>query len=429
MLPSKRRLSDACVSSDQTSKKRTDLKKRDDVADTITYESDIESDLERQLAKTKDDIDGIKNAFAKIDNSIGQLMRQKRGLEDKLKLAQKQGAQLAEDLEQIAGVQHSAPDLDNVLESQFMDLKEQIRSFTFNFCDRQILPKSTPEGLPDHVKGALATISGISTARILKSGLHARYFIQALIWRFLCDGILTSPFSIWGENSEIGEFVTKIQNSPKLPLNRRQLWRTMTGRILVDMAHPRRFRIENWRNKLVWYIEPLVATEHKDDIAKHVEPILDKAIDLAKNLAQSRTTCVIQRKGVGDDDRTSQKYDDSWMEVVEKTLVYCEDIDFLVTPALIQLTNSIGEAFKNPRVIVKAEVCFGRGRLSVFAPPASCLPPNKNQATQTLSSERQGQGARRLGNLANNEELNEVIGDNVDQVKDSSSEEYKEEAN
>lgn len=91
----------------------------------------------------------------------------------------------------------------------------------------------------------------------------------------------------------------------------------MTGQILVEIATPRPHRTASWQKILVDTIGPLVRAEHKDNIEEHIRQILDKAIELAKNLAQSRTGCVVQRKGPGADDSFSQKYDDIWMEVVE----------------------------------------------------------------------------------------------------------------
>ncbi|RYC57856.1 hypothetical protein CHU98_g8344 [Xylaria longipes] len=403
----KRKLSDADVGSDQIDKKRAC--KGEGVPDTA-------SKLQRLLANFKDDAEDLVEDF----------MSEKKELEDKLKLAQQQIAQLVEDLQQIAGVQHNAPDLDNVLENQFMDLREQVQSFALNFCDSKISSSTIPSGLPDHVKKALAAVSGVPATRLLGSRLHARYFVQALIWRLLCDSFLTNPFLIWGQDNEIGEFIRKVQKSQKLPINRRQFWRKVTGQILVDIATPRPLRTAQWLMLLVDYIEPLVRAEYNDNIEEHVKPILDNAIELAKNLAQSRTMCVIQRKGPGADDKSSQAYDDKWMEVVEKNITSYEDIDFLITPALVQLTNSVGEAFNYPRVIVKAEVCFGQGRVPASAPRASDSSPSKDRAKKTQSG-RQSRGVNRLGEVANEAEINEELGDDVDEVRDSGSDEYKDE--
>ncbi|KAI1754529.1 hypothetical protein F4782DRAFT_544822 [Xylaria castorea] len=399
-------------------KKRADSK-GDDVLDTA-------SEIQRELAKLNGGAKVFTNSLNKLHALLADLTSEKKELEVKLKSAQQQVVQLTEDLEQISGEQHSAPDLDNVLESQFMDLREQVRSLTLNLCASPVLSSSIHSNLPEYVKVALARISGISTTQLLKSGLHARYFVQALIWRLLCDILLANPFSIWGAGGEVGEIVRKFQNSPKLPIKRRQLWRRQTGRILVDISNPRPARLQYWRKKLADHIRPLVKAEHEDDVAKHVEPILDQAIGLAKNLAQSRTMCFIQRKGIDADDTISQKYDDRWMEVVEKALVSYEDIDFLVTPALVQITNSAGEAFEHPRVIVKAEVCYGRGRLPVSAAPTSDS-PTQGRATETASG-RQSRKIVRLGEAANDDEVNEQLGEDVEEGPDYVSDDYKDDS-
>ncbi|KAI0437684.1 hypothetical protein F4803DRAFT_570495 [Xylaria telfairii] len=355
MPPIKIKLSDA-ASSDP--KKQVGLTKEDDVVDTTTYNSEAE----RLLAKFKED--GKKS----LDQVVDAFMSEKRELGEKLKSAQQQVLQLTEDIEQITGVQRRLPDLDGLLESQFMDLKEQVRSFTSKFCDRPILSPLTPLSLPEHVKKALMVVSGVSTTRLLKSALHAQYFVQALIWRLLCDNIFANPFLIWGKDNRIGDFILKAQSSRKILKRRRQFWRAMTGQILVEIATPRPCRIAIWQKILVDNIGPLVTAKFRDNIEEHIKPILHKAIELAGNLAQSRTECTLRRKSPDADDKFSQKYDEKWMEVVEKAVLSYEDIDFLVAPALIQLTNSLGESFNNPRVIVKAEVCFGRGRLPASAP-------------------------------------------------------------
>ncbi|KAI0457939.1 hypothetical protein F5B21DRAFT_500960 [Xylaria acuta] len=415
MNPFKRKLSDSGASN-YINKKRADSKGEEEV--------DTASELSKRLSKLEGHAESITNSYDGLPDLIVAFMSEKRELEDKLKSYQQKVVQLPEDIQKIVDIQHNAPDLDGVLESQFMDLREQVRSLTLNLCDPKISSSSIPSGLPDYVKKALAAISSVPTTQLLKSNLHARYFVQALIWRLLCDSILTNPFSIWGGGNEIGEFVRKVQDSPKLPIERRQFWRKLTGQILFDLSNPRRSSIENWRKKLVDYIRPLVKAEREDDVAKHVEPIIDKAIKLAKDLARSRTMCFIQTKTVNSDDSIPQKYDGRWMEVVEKAVVSYEHIDFLITPALVQVTNSVGHAFSNPRVIVKAEVCFGRGRLSISA-PASDASPNKDRATETQSG-RQSRGVHRLGPVANDTELEKIMGDDIDEARDSGSD-YQEE--
>ncbi|KAI0550829.1 hypothetical protein F4679DRAFT_594434 [Xylaria curta] len=412
----KRKLSDEGESSDRMNKKRVDSK-GDDVFNTA-------SELQKELTRLKGYANILMNSLDKVNALSMALENEKKDLKNKLNSAQKHVEQLTEDIEQISGEQYSAPDLDNALESQFMDLKQLVQSLTFDLCGPQILLSSLPSGLPDDVKTALAGVSGISAAKILRSRLHARYFIQALIWRLLCDNLLGNPFLIWGAGGEIGEFVRKLLNSQKVSINRRQRWRTATGRLLVDISPPRSVRIAGWQKMLADYIGPLVEDKHKDNIEKHIKPILNEAIELAKNLAQSRTMCVIQRKGPSDYDGISQKYDDKWMEVVEKAIESYEDIDFLVTPALVQITNSVGDVFKYPRVIVKAEVCYGRGRVPVSIPPPLDSSPTQGRGIETGSG-RQSRGVDRLGQVANDDELNQYIGEDVEEIRDDGSDEYE----
>ncbi|TGJ78314.1 hypothetical protein E0Z10_g10449 [Xylaria hypoxylon] len=392
-------------------------------------------------------------------NVISIILKERDDIRDRLEAtriqlesARRQNEQLAEDIERISTARQSAPDLDDAIESQFRDLRQAVRSFTREFCSRQIL--TSP--IPDHVKSELTEISGITLRKLLKSGLHARYFVEGLIWRLLCRVILDNPFVTWGKSPEIATFISRVQSSA-VAVKRRELWRTMTGQLLNDITYTPKTRIEQWQNLLVRYVKPLVSTEYNNNIATQIEPILDSTIQLAKSLARSRTLCRVQRKHPGESDRLSQKYDSTWMEIVEvrisslspsphtysvwlgspvaeprnldssysESIEHFEDIDFVVTPALVQITNSAGEAFKLPRVLVKAEVCFGQGRSEDFVRPTLDPPSNeKSRAEKTLSG-RQARGVDRLGGTADEAKLIEAIGVDHNEVPDSISDEYE----
>ncbi|RWA07401.1 hypothetical protein EKO27_g7707 [Xylaria grammica] len=288
----------------------------------------------------------------------------------KLKSAQKQNEQLSEDLERIGSARQSAPDLDEALESQFRDLRQVVRSFTRQCCDLRISTSS----LPDNVKSVLAEISGIST------------------------------------------------ELPTATINRRELWRTMTGQLLNDIASTPTLRLEGWREVLVSHIEPLVSTDYRNGIAAQIEPIIQLTIEFAKNLARSRTCCILLTRPFNTSGTVSQPYDGRWMEVIEKSIDHFEDIDFIVTPALAQLTNSAGEEFDTPRFLVQAEVCFGQGPFKSPARPILGPLSNEGRQTEKALSDRRALAVKGPCDAADEAESTDATGANDSGVPDSGSE-------
>ncbi|KAF2973207.1 hypothetical protein GQX73_g305 [Xylaria multiplex] len=331
------------------------------------------NEFERRVTELKKRVNGrtidqliTKAVHFDIFSSIFEdASKEKRKIQDNLKEAQERlrlariwNEQLTEDMERIGTARQRAPDLDDALENQFMDLRQAVRSFTREFC----VDKTSASSLPDYVKSALAKISGITAGKLLQSRLHARYLVEGLIWRILCVQILRNPFVIWGKSPEIANFIWRVQNKSMVTTQRRELWRTMTGQLLNDVTGVNKRRVDAWQEMLVSYVESFANPDHRSSIATEIKAIITTAIELAASLARSRTLCMVQRRHSDASDGVSQNYDSTWMHIIEKSVEHFEDIDFIVTPALVQVTNSAGEKFKSPRVIVKAEVCFGRGR-------------------------------------------------------------------
>ncbi|KAJ2988296.1 hypothetical protein NUW58_g4054 [Xylaria curta] len=360
------------------------------------------AELERRVAKLEKPLVQKQYKFLSdpqvtsgLLESLDTALKERDELRAKLDLAQHHIDQLAEDMERSDRMRQSAPDLDYTIHDQFLDLRAAVSAFVKCFCDDQISAST----LPIHVRTDLSTI-----------------IVEALIWRRLCDEILSTPFRIW-EDSDL----------PEVSIRRRQFWRTMTGQILNDGAKPRLSKLRNWQNMLVSHLEHLTMNQLKNDLASYVEVIVHNTIKLARNLAQSRTLLKIERKYPGADDIPFRKYDGKWMEIVElplppvlspnlvsprapvttKSIGSYEYIDFLVTPALVQLTNSVGDAFERPRVIVKAQVCFGTGRLHNHVPRTE----EKEQDPPKTMSGRQSRAVDRLGMVVDATQLKEAIGD------------------
>lgn len=165
-----------------------------------SYDVDIKT-IENQRDKLQDKLKTAQDKLELVQNNLGAVQKQ-------LEAANKQNEQLAEDIERIGIARHSAPDLDNALELQFLDLRETVRSFTRELCDRQISTSS----IPDSVRVALTALTGLPINRLLKSGLHARYLVEGLIWRLLCENIFENPFFIWGNTNIIGKTIDMIQS-------------------------------------------------------------------------------------------------------------------------------------------------------------------------------------------------------------------------
>ncbi|KAI0414185.1 hypothetical protein F5X98DRAFT_378079 [Xylaria grammica] len=356
-------------------------------------------------------IDAISKERDKIRDELDTAQKE-------LKSAQEQNRQLSEDLERICSARQRAPDLDETLESQFRDLRQMVRSFTRRYCDRQISTSS----LPDNVKSVLAEISGIAASKFLRSGRHARYFVEGLIWRLLCTRVLYNPFIVWGQSREIAIFIKNVIELRTVAMNRLELWRTMTGQLLNDIASTPTPRLEDWREALVSHIEPLISTEYRDGIAAKIEPIIQLTIEFAKSLARSRTLCIVWARPFGASGTVSQPYDGRWMEIVEKSIDHFEDIDFIVTPALAQLTNSAGEEFDTPRFIVQAEVCSGQGRLKSPARPILGPSSNDGRQTEKALSARRALAVKRPCDAMDEAELMDATGVNDSGVLDSGSE-------
>ncbi|KAI1346643.1 hypothetical protein F5Y01DRAFT_319577 [Xylaria sp. FL0043] len=365
-----------------------------------------------------------KAVYGKMKTAQGELeaVRAERdALREEAKELRRQNKLLEEDLEMFAFIKQNAPDLDMELGDQFSDLRATIRSFTRNFCDKKISIKS----VPDHVVVALKALSGISPSSLLKSSFHARYFVEGLIWRILLEHTLGNPFNIWGTNYMIGKLATKVESNVDVAASIRQLWRTMTGQLLSTQVGPAKSKIMHLQELLVSHLKPLVRDEFKDLIQGHVEQIVKDTIKLARNLAQSRSLCVIYRKEPNADDTISQQYNSKWMDIIEKSVNHYDDIDFIVSPALVQLTNSAGEEFKSPRVMFKAEVCFGQGVISSDDHPTSAPALHEKGQTKMAPSGRQARTVKRYGNAANENQVIEALGNRDERSPTCSSDDYE----
>lgn len=90
-----------------------------------------------------------------------------------------------------------------------------------------------------------------------------------------------------------------------------------------------------------------------------------------------------------------------------------------MSPALVQLTNSAGDTFIAPRVLVKAEVCYGQG------PRHGSGHASKEQQQQPTSRRRTGRAVQKSNGGTNEKELDELFDDEVVEVVDDSTGEYR----
>ncbi|KAI0814499.1 hypothetical protein GGR55DRAFT_700776 [Xylaria sp. FL0064] len=388
--------------------------------------------LIKELATEKNQLQSVlgtahsetRAVYGKMKTAQGELeaVRAERdALREEAKELRRQNKLLEEDLEMFVFIKQSAPDLDMVLGDQFSDLRATIRSFTRGFCDKKISIKS----VPDHVVVAFKALSGITPSSLLKSSFHARYFVEGLIWRILCESILGNPFNIWGTNYTIGTLATKVESNVGVAASMRQLWRTMTGQLLSTKGAPAKSKIILLQDHLVSYLKPLVRGEFNGLIQGHVEKIVKDATELASTLCQSRTLCVIYRKEPNADGTVSQQYNSKWMDIIEKSVNHYDDVDFIVSPALVQLTNSAGDEFKSPRVMYKAEVCFGQGVTSADDHPISTPALYEKGQTKMAPSGRQARAVKRYGNAANENQVIEALGNHDERSPTGSSDEYQ----
>ncbi|KAI0517581.1 hypothetical protein F5B22DRAFT_645762 [Xylaria bambusicola] len=264
---------------------------------------------------------------------------------------------LRQDIEQIGIIRHSAPYLDIILEEQFLELRDNIRWFTKTYCSHPTLVTS----LPADVTAKLRTLSSTPIGHFLRNRFYARRFAEAHIWCLLYDQLLCNPFFIWGTTNTIGKVVEHVLSLASAPRPTREFWRVMTAQLLSD-TEPQEARVKTYRDLLISQITPLVNPEQSGNAERHIDTITNEAVQLAKGLTLSRTKCAIRRTEQAADVAVAEKYNDEWMEIIEKCIRQNDAVELVVTPALIQLTNSAGDEFKTPRVLVKAEVCYGQGR-------------------------------------------------------------------
>ncbi|CAJ2507645.1 Uu.00g088310.m01.CDS01 [Anthostomella pinea] len=249
---------------------------------------------------------------------------------------------------------------DTELRRQFFDLRTSIREFTKARCGESIQIK-VPSLLSKETEGALGRVSGIPFRRLLQSQIHSRLFIEAVMWRILCDTILDNPFVIWGSEKKFGESIAAIQKGELGgSAECRNFWRACTATLIYETA-PNKTRMRRILRFLFTRIEPFVLEEHKAAKAE-VYKIVDEAVELARNLASSESQYDMRRKEPQTLDTDSQPFNETWMEILEKSASNYDDIDFLISPALVQCGNVKGTDMERVYVKVKAEVCYRKGR-------------------------------------------------------------------
>ncbi|KAI1181193.1 hypothetical protein F4777DRAFT_592855 [Nemania sp. FL0916] len=352
----------------------------------------------------------LSNIIREVEKERDDSRLKLQGVREELNASKQRVEQLIEDMELTGCVQRSAPDLDDVIKTQFVSLRREIRSFIRTVCDKKI-----EAALDDHLKGLFKLISGLSPTAFLRSGLHARYFVEGLVWHCLHTWILHNPFTIFGTRAAIATIAATVEALPK-PIKHRELWRILSGQLIGEACPPSNAKIQGWQKKLASTIQPLVMAQESEHVMEHVEPIVRNTIELAKNLAQSRTQTIIKiRESTVKVAMLYQPYDENWMEIVEQNLSHYDDVDFVVSPALVQLTNSAGDTFTEPRVMVKAEVCYGRGRVhEASGHSLDELHEHDESTIQMTGSGRQNRPVVRFGETVDETTVSQIVGDDQD---------------
>ncbi|KAI0396995.1 hypothetical protein F5Y17DRAFT_455388 [Xylariaceae sp. FL0594] len=287
-----------------------------------------------------------------------ELLQTKKELEktkEDLREKEQRLATLYEDTLRIGAARVHVDIYGYTIEPKYFQLKHHI----YNFVWAKFSEKVTSV-LPEDVLERYGKISRLPAKKLLRSKRHARFFAQGIIWRVLCDNILDNPFKIWGKVSRL---VEALLNQEEAPLGRRELWRTLTGDLL-GYIKPDAELIRGWERMLYQDIKPLVRDNVDDDeLLADIQEIISQAVVLAKELAQSKSRCIVRREKLIQPYQNlgAQEYDRRWMISMEKSLKADGDlIDFAISPALAERNNSYAEPFETPHVLVKAEVCVGK---------------------------------------------------------------------
>ncbi|KAI0471607.1 hypothetical protein GGR56DRAFT_654808 [Xylariaceae sp. FL0804] len=137
--------------------------------------------------------------------------------------------------------------------------------------------------------------------------------------------------------------------------------RAHIGQLLfsAELDQPRILKTGRELNSL---LGPLVAGKRRKAIRKPIEEIVDSAVAFARDLARSKTKLEVQVSKSGGKE-LGPHYNADKMRVTEGSLKARNyaNIELMVSPVLIQYGDRSGKNLDKPYVLVKAQVCQGKG--------------------------------------------------------------------
>ncbi|KAJ3568033.1 hypothetical protein NPX13_g6557 [Xylaria arbuscula] len=357
------------VVSDSTTNDQEELEKKPDVARSQlkATEDNLQAEQDR-LEAVKSELESIRTRWAE----------ELQGMVTNLESEKARCDQLAQDIKRVGIAKDAVPNLDGNLKDKFRALRSTVRRFTRTYCDRKILNWFICGNL---VKG-LATLSNIAVGSFFESELHAQYFVESHIWRVLYQMVLVNPYVIWGKSELIGQVIPSIFTYSEASFQTKEIWRFMTGQVLIQTRLAPE-KLKNWADEFIGEVAPLTnSTSERKHVEAHLKAILNEAVEIAKILCQTRARCHVIRKLDVAANTVTPRYDKKWMEIIERGVGGTDDVDFIVSPALIQRMHPDGDGYDSVIILVKAEVCFGQGS----HPAISNSLPNKAQ--QAVSKPR-----------------------------------------
>ncbi|KAI0023587.1 hypothetical protein F4780DRAFT_786319 [Xylariomycetidae sp. FL0641] len=207
----------------------------------------------------------------------------------------------------------------------------------------------------------LKKVSTTSYRSFLRTKLYTPLFLEALIWRYVCEEVLDQAWCIWPiESPRDGTIGRMLRGGSRAvqdwratqteeSLNRlRATW----GQGLEDMPTVST-RCTVPMEKL---LKPLTFSNGDDDggFREAINDILDTATKIGKKMMVASAKIEFHYQ-------SDQPFDGKSMEICEKGESHTNYIYLLVRPALVRRGDHRGTMLNYRYCLLKAEVCHGRG--------------------------------------------------------------------
>ncbi|KAK9426489.1 hypothetical protein SUNI508_00016 [Seiridium unicorne] len=232
--------------------------------------------------------------------------------------------------------------------------------------------------LPQDVTDDFLSISR-NYAFYLSSKDHFSLLFRAAIWLHVSEGILCAPFHIWG--NDVGNSFTVMSNAMKgkrhlvtlldcqtltVPSDCRDktpnletdyhAWRTATAKYLHQNHQVKQDVIDRMVEIICSRYGHLTTGHSHEGLEVALLSIGNAAVELALIFARSRANFFLVTHDQIKNGKTSCKDNAEYMDVV-KDVFGDENIDLLVSPALIKRGDSDGDCYEQCTVLAKGSVC------------------------------------------------------------------------